>query len=112
MKEQLEKFMDWLWLNHNILTDADKNKVALEQYLTSEQGKKALSLFSVVFSETDNMCHTCNKPIRMYDGILQQLCECERVAEVCKCLQCYPIVTTDGNLAKKCINCGIEHLQT
>jgi len=47
MKKQLEKFMDWLWLNHNILTDADKNKVALEQYLASENGKQALSLFSV-----------------------------------------------------------------
>lgn len=47
MKEQLEKFMDWLWINHNILTDANKNKIALEQYLTSEQGKQALSLFSV-----------------------------------------------------------------
>jgi|GEM_PF-5762026 len=47
MKEQLENFMDLLWLNHNILTDADKNKVALEQYLTSEKGKQALSLFSI-----------------------------------------------------------------
>lgn len=58
MKEQLEKFMDWLWLNHNILTDADKNKVALEQYLASEDGKQALSLFSVSNNEVA-ICPIC-----------------------------------------------------
>lgn len=31
----LSGFMDWLWLNHNILTNADNNKIALEKYLAT-----------------------------------------------------------------------------
>ncbi len=31
----LSVFMDWLWLNHNILTNADNNKIALEKYLAT-----------------------------------------------------------------------------
>ena len=31
----LSGFMDWLWINHNILTNADNNKIALEKYLAT-----------------------------------------------------------------------------
>ena len=31
----LSGFMDWLWGNHNILTNADNNKIALKKYLAT-----------------------------------------------------------------------------
>jgi len=48
MKKILEDYTNWLWINHNNLTNANNNDLALEQYLTSEQGKKALNIPVVV----------------------------------------------------------------
>lgn len=77
-----------------------------------EQHQKALHLRGVVFSETeckhkDSCGHDlCN--LTECDEFEEKLSE----AEVCKCLQCYPMITADGYVAKKCIDCGIEHLHT
>jgi hypothetical protein len=30
----LRDYTDWLWINHNILTNVDNNEVALKQYLS------------------------------------------------------------------------------
>lgn len=33
--ELLSGYTDWLWLNHNILTNAEHNQIALEKYLAT-----------------------------------------------------------------------------
>lgn len=55
----------------------------LEKYSNYLESKvENLGIHSVVFNEADNICKTCNKPIRMQNGILQQLCECNSEVEV------------------------------
>ena len=34
-KEKVKEYTDFLWANHNDLRDANKNKVALEEFLES-----------------------------------------------------------------------------
>lgn len=37
--------------------------------------------FRIILNETDNICNACNKLIRMRDGMLQPLCECNNEME-------------------------------